>query len=80
MTEPPGVVGESVDIQLYSAGIKIGPLKHFTKCFRASSSTATWTGLPKSIYYFKIEKIHGKSSTIYAMDVDQVSVDTTQAD
>ncbi|GLX49023.1 hypothetical protein Shyhy01_19730 [Streptomyces hygroscopicus subsp. hygroscopicus] len=80
MTEPPGVVGESVDIQLYTAGFKIGSPKHFTNCFRTSSSTATWTGLPKSIYYFKIVKINGNSSTMYAVDVDQVRVDTTQAD
>ncbi|GAA2334977.1 hypothetical protein [Streptomyces violaceusniger] len=82
MTEPPGNVGKSVDIQLYTAGFgtKVGPQKHFTKCFGTSSSTATWTGLPKNVYYFKIVKINGKSGELYKIDVDQVRVDTTQAD
>ena len=79
MTEPPGVAGESVDIQLYTAGFKMGPPKHLTKCFGVSS-TAIWTGMPESIYRFEIVKINGNSSTMYAMDVDRVSVDTTQAD
>ncbi|WHX15576.1 hypothetical protein QFW82_00265 [Streptomyces malaysiensis subsp. malaysiensis] len=81
-TEPASNFDKSVDIQLYTAGFgdKVGPLKHFTKCFELSTSTATWTGLPKGLYYFKIVKIGGESHELKKIDVDQVRVDTTLAD
>lgn len=76
----------SVDIQLIRrVGVigfeYVGPSKHFTACFEhGGSSTATWTGLEAGTYFFRIQKVGGRSDDFWPLDVLNVLQDTTKAD
>ncbi|MER6166698.1 hypothetical protein [Streptomyces violaceorubidus] len=81
-----GSVADNVDVQMWRDITALPDdsydNKTFSACFKGQTSNGEWTDLPSQTVsvYFQIMKLGGTTSSIPSIDVEKVSVDTTQAD